>query len=516
MEQLRLGTVRGRWVLAATVLGSAMAQLDGTVVNVALPRIGNDLSVGLSSLQWVVTAYTLTLAAFLLLGGGLGDRYGRRKVFTIGVAWFALASVLCAAAPGAPLLIAARALQGVGAALLTPGSLAILQTSFASGDRGAVIGAWSGLTGAASAIGPFIGGWLLNISSWRWIFLINIPLAAGVLAISARHVPESRGPRTGGAGAVERTDWSGGIVAALALGALTYGLIEGPARHWTALPLVLLLLGLMLMAGFLLMESRKRHPMLPLGLFRSRQFCAANGVTFAMYGAMGAFLFLVPVQLQTVAGYSPLEAGVSLLPVTALMLLLSARSGALAARIGPRLQMSVGPILLGCGILLLIRVGTSANYLTTVFPAAVVVGLGLSTTVAPLTTAALSTVPGANAGIASAINNDVARTAGLLAVAILPGLAGITGDDYQVAASFNAGFQHAAYICAGLVLLAGVLAALTIRNTGGAAPAATTATQEQAAQPEQWNEPARPSCAALDGAPLSPVATAPRPESPAG
>jgi EmrB/QacA subfamily drug resistance transporter len=484
---LQLSSARGRWVLLATVLGSGMAQLDGTVVNVALPRIGKDLSVGLSSLQWVITSYTLTLAAFLLLGGGLGDRYGRRLVFTIGITWFAVASALCAAAPNAGLLIGARALQGVGGALLTPGSLAILQTSFHPDDRGRVIGAWSGLTGVASAIGPFVGGWLLNVSSWRWIFVLNLPLAVAVLAVCARHVPESRDPA-----AVGRPDWAGGIIAAASLAALTYGLIEGPAQHWRPAAVVALVAAVVLLAGFLRLESRRRHPMLPLALFRSRQFVAANAVTFAMYGALAAFLFLVPVQLQTVAGYTPLASGVSLLPLTALMLLLSARSGALAARIGPRLQMSVGPLLIAAGMLLLIRVGEHASYVADVLPAAFVVGLGLSTTVAPLTAAALSTVPPENAGIASGVNNDVARTAGLLAVAVLPALAGIHGEDYRNAHSFDHGFDRAAMICAGLVAVAGLLAALTIRNPD-------RITHLPPAVPP---EPARPSCTGTDGAPL--------------
>ena len=491
MGQLRLGTARGRWVLLATVLGSGMAQLDGTVVNVALPRIGSDLSVGLSSLQWVITSYTLTLAAFLLLGGGLGDRYGRRKIFMIGVTWFATASVLCAIAPNATFLILARALQGVGGALLTPGSLALLQSSFAPKDRGRVIGAWSGLTGAASAIGPFVGGWLLNVSSWRWIFVINIPLAAGVLLVSAKHVPESRDESATGT-----VDWTGGVLAAVALGALTYGLIEGPAKHWQPAAVVALVLAVVLLAAFLLFEARRPNPMLPLALFRSRQFVAANAVTFAMYAALSAFLFLVPVQLQTVAGYSPLASGISLLPVTVLMLLLSARSGALAARIGPRLQMMVGPLLLAVGMLLLTRVGSDGDYVTTVLPAAVMVGLGLATTVAPLTAAALATVPVQRAGIASGVNNDVARTAGLLAVAVLPALAGISGDDYRIAASFNHGFDRAAIICAGLAAAAGVLAALTIRNPPrGADPD----------HPDPPHDPPQPSCAALDSAPLAAV-----------
>jgi EmrB/QacA subfamily drug resistance transporter len=494
-EQLRLGTARGRWVLLATVLGSGMAQLDGTVVNVALPQIGTDLSVGLSSLQWVITSYTLTLAAFLLLGGGLGDRYGRRKIFTIGVAWFAIASVLCSIAPNATLLILARALQGVGGALLTPGSLALLQTSFAGKDRGRVIGAWSGLTGVASAIGPFVGGWLLNVSSWRWIFLINIPLAAGVLFVSAKHVPESRDETAEGS-----VDWAGGALAALALAALTYGLIEGPASHWKTGPTLSLVAAVFLLAAFLLLETRRKNPMLPLNLFRSRQFVAANAVTFAMYGALSAFLFLVPVQLQTVAGYSPLAAGTSLLPLTILMLLLSARSGALAARIGPRLQMSLGPLILAGGMLLLTRVGSDGDYVTTVLPAALVVGFGLAATVAPLTAAALSTVPVEHAGIASGVNNDVARTAGLLAVAVLPAVAGISGDDYRIAGAFNSGFDRAAVICAGIVAVAGVIAAFTIRN-----PSRSVDPEHPAVE----RPPTRPSCAALDSAPLAPSMNAP-------
>jgi EmrB/QacA subfamily drug resistance transporter len=491
VEPLRLKTARGRWVLLATVLGSGMAQLDGTVVNVALPRIGDELEVGLSSLQWVITAYTLTLAAFLLLGGGLGDRYGRRKIFMIGVIWFAVASIFCAVSPNAPTLIMARALQGVGGALLTPGSLAILQTSFADEDRGRVIGAWSGLTGVASAIGPFVGGWLLDVSSWRWIFVLNIPLAVGVLLVCVRHVPESRDESAQGS-----PDWAGGVLAAAALAALTYGLIEGPANGWPVTPIVVLVVAVGLLAGFLLLESRRAQPMLPLKLFRARQFDAANAVTFAMYAALSAFLFLVPVELQTVSGYSALQAGTSLLPVTILMLLLSARSGALAARIGPRLQMSVGPLVLAGGMLLLTRVGPDANYLTEVLPAVFVIGLGLSTTVAPLTAAALSTVPGEHAGIASAVNNDVARTGGLLAVAVLPALAGISGNDYRIASAFDSGFSRAAVICAGLAAAGGILAALTIRNT----PLGRGRTPDL---PGDAPVHVLPSCAGLDAAPLA-------------
>ena len=351
-----------------------------------------------------------------------------------------------------------------------------------------MIGAWSGLTGVASAIGPFLGGWLLNISSWRWIFVINIPLAVAVLLVSAKHVPESRDETATGS-----VDWAGGLLAAATLGALTYGLIEGPARHWQPAAVIALILAVLLFATFLTVEAKRRNPMLPLRLFRSGQFVAANAVTFAMYGALSAFLFLVPVQLQTVAGYSPLASGVALLPLTVLMLLLSARSGALAARIGPRLQMTVGPLLLAVGMLLLTRVGADGNYVTTVLPAAVVVGLGLATTVAPLTAAALATVPAENAGIASGVNNDVARTAGLLAVAILPALAGISGDDYRIPGAFNQGFDKAVVICAGLAAAAGLLAALTIRNP------------PRRPDPDHRQAAPQPSCAALDSAPLTPA-----------
>src|ERR1700758_4270077 len=337
---LRMSTAKGRWVVAATVLGSGMAALDATVVGIALPAIGRDFHAGIASLQWVVNAYTLTLAGLLLLGGTLGDSYGRRKVFVIGVVWFAAASLLCGLAPTAGVLIAARALQGVGGALLTPGSLAILQASFAEEDRSAAIGAWSGLGGVATAIGPFLGGWLISAVSWRLVFFINLPLAVFVVFIAARHVPETKAP-----GPVPKLDVRGAVTISGALAGITYGLIAASAYGWGSVPvLVPLGAGLVLLALFILIESRERAPMLPLGVFRSRQFTAANAVTFVVYGALGGLLFLVPVVLQVAHGYSPVEAGASLLPVTFIMLLLSSRSGALATRIGPRLQMTVGPL----------------------------------------------------------------------------------------------------------------------------------------------------------------------------
>lgn len=459
-DRLVYASARGRWVLAATVLGSAVASIDATVVGIALPAIGRDFHTGLETLQWVVTAYTLTLASLLLVGGALGDRYGRRRVFLIGVVWFALASALCGLATGPGVLIAARALQGVGAALLTPGSLAILEASFQGDDRGRAIGAWSGLSGVATAIGPFLGGWLVQAVSWRLIFYINLPLAALVVAVALARVPESRDREATG-----RIDVAGAVLITAGLVGLTFGLIEGPADGWAGPTVLAALIGaVLLLGGFVARERRAESPMLPLSLFRSLQFTAANVVTFVLYGALGGALFLLPIQLQQVSGYSALEAGVSLLPVTALMLTLSARSGALAARIGPRAQMSVGPVLVGAGLALLTRVGSAGDYLTEVLPAVLVFGLGLAVTVAPLTTTALTAAPSRHAGMASAVNNDVARAGGLIAVAVLPAAAGITGSAYLDPARFSAGFHTACLICAALCGLSGVLAAVAIRN----------------------------------------------------
>ncbi len=457
---LRLGNARGRWVIAATVLGSGMAALDATVVGIALPAIGRDFHAGVASLQWVIDAYTLTLAGLLLLGGTLGDSYGRRKVFAIGVVWFAVASLLCGVAPTAGVLIAARALQGVGGALLTPGSLAILQASFAADDRSAAIGAWSGLGGVATAIGPFLGGWLIGAVSWRLVFFINLPLAVLVLAISVRHVPETKSP-----GPVPRLDVKGAVCISGALAGITYGLIQASSSGWASAPvLVPLGVGAVLLGLFIGVEAREAQPMLPLGIFASRQFSAANAVTFVVYAALGGLLFLVPTVLQVVHGYSPIEAGTALLPVTFIMLALSARSGALAARIGPRLQMTVGPLVIAASLFLFTRIGGSGDYWTAVFPAVVVFGLGVAINVAPLTATALAAAPADHAGIASAVNNDVARAAGLIAVAVLPALAGITGDSYLHPAELAHGFKVAAMMAAVFCAAGGVLAFFTIRN----------------------------------------------------
>ena len=470
-EELRYDTGRGRWVIAATVLGSGMASLDGTVVGIALPSIGKQFHAGVSTLQWVVTGYTLTLAGLLLLGGALGDRLGRQRVFIVGTVWFALASLLCGLAPDAPLLIAARALQGIGAALLTPGSLAILQASFREGDRGKAIGAWSGLGGIATAIGPFLGGWLISAVSWRLIFFINLPVAALVVLVSVRHVPDSKDPTVSG-----RLDVSGATLVTAGLVSLVYGLIEGAELGWTSPAIVVtLVVGAGLLVAFWIAEGRMAHPMLPPDALASRQFAAANAVTFVVYGGLGGALFLLPVALQEVSGYSPMAAGAALLPVTALMLLLSARSGALAARIGPRLQMSVGPILVGAGLGLMVRVTASGGYLSEVLPAAVVLGFGLAVTVAPLTATVLAAAPEEHTGIASAINNDVARTASLIAVAVLPVAAGITGSAYLHPATLSHGFHVAALVAGAACVVGGLLAAVVIRNPAPAAgPEAAT------------------------------------------
>jgi len=446
-------------VLLATVLGSGIAFLDATVVNVALPTIGEDLHAGISGLQWVVNAYTLTLSGFLLLGGSLGDHYGRRRVFVIGVIWFAAASLLCGVAPSAEALVAARALQGIGGALLTPGSLAIIEASFRAEDRGPAIGAWSGLGGVTAAIGPFVGGWLVQAASWRWIFLINLPLAVLVVWVAQRHVPESRDPSVG-----RDLDYAGAALAAVGLAGVVYALTDGPGRWTSAVILLAGGVGVAALVAFVLWERRSRHPMLPLDIFASRQFTAANLVTFVVYGALGGALFLMPIQLQRVVGFSPLAAGVALIPITVVMLLLSARAGRLSARIGPRLPMTLGPLLVAAGFVLYTRVGPGSTYLADVLPGMLVFASGLTLTVAPLTATVLAAAPAEHAGMASAVNNTVARAAGLLAVAILPVAAGISGAGALDPDRFDDGFRTAVLIAAVLCAAGGLISWFTIRN----------------------------------------------------
>jgi EmrB/QacA subfamily drug resistance transporter len=461
---IRLAGTQGRWIIAATVLGSSMAFLDATVVNVALPTIGRSLHTSLAGLQWTVTAYTLTLAGLILLGGALGDRLGRRRVFVVGVAWFALASALCGLAPDIGVLIAARALQGIGGALLTPGSLAIIQASFVPDDRPRAIGAWSGLGGVAGAVGPFLGGWIIGSVGWRWIFLINLPLAAVVMAVTVRHVPETSDPTSHG-----RFDWTGALLAALSLAGITYALIEAPGGDLTRVWLTGIA-GVIAFAGFVLLERRRGHvdgrvpPMLPLDVFASRQFTAVNVVTFVIYGALSGTIFLLVLQLQVVSRYSPLASGVSLLPLTILMLLLSSRAGALAQRFGPRWLMAGGCLLCAAGLLLATRIGPNASYVADVLPTVALFGLGLSAVVAPLTATVLASADVRHAGTASGVNNAVARAAGLLAVAGLPLAVGLTGAAYRHAAAMNSSFHAAMVVCASLLAAAAVLSAVTIDN----------------------------------------------------
>ncbi|MFJ8073690.1 MFS transporter [Streptomyces sp. NPDC096176] len=449
--EIRLASATGRWVVLTTVLGSGMALLDSTVVNVALPRIGEDLDADLAVLQWTVNAYMLTLAALILLGGALGDRYGRRRIFVLGVVWFAIGSLLCGLAPNGGVLVAARALQGIGGALLTPGSLALIQASFHPDDRSRAVGLWSGLGGFGAAIGPFVGGWLVDGPGWRWVFLLNVPLALLCVPVAMRHVPESRDPKATG-----RFDMLGAFLGAAALGLVTYALIA--ATVWAGL------LGAAVGVAFVLVERRAPEPMLPLSIFASRQFTAVNVVTLCVYAAFGGFFFLVVLQLQVVAGYSALGAGTALLPTTLLMLLLSARSGELGERIGPRIPLTVGPLLCAAGMMMTLRVGEDASYLTDVLPALLVMGLGMVALVAPLTATVLASVETGRAGIASGINNAAARAAGLIAVAALPLLAGMGPEAYRSAAEFGGTFRRAIPMCAGVLVAGSLIAWLTVRR----------------------------------------------------
>lgn len=446
---MRLDTAGGRWLVAAMVLGTGMAFLDGSIVTLALPALDDDLDAGVAGLQWTVNAYTLALAALILVGGSLGDRYGRRRVFVVGVTWFALASVLCALAPTIGVLVAARGLQGVGGALLTPGSLAIISASIHPEDRGRAIGLWSGLAGVTTALGPFVGGMLVDAVGWRSVFWVNVPLAALVVGVTVRHVPESRG-------AQERLDVEGALLTVGTLALLTYGLVE---QTW--LPS---LGGVVLLVAFVVHQWRAPHALVPLSLFGDRVFTAANVCTFAIYAALSGTMFLLVLQLQYVAGYTPLEAGLATLPLTVLMLLLSSKAGELGQRIGPRVPMTVGPLVAAAGLLLYLRIDADASFWTDVLPGSVVMGLGITLLVAPLTTAVLAAAPDEQAGIASGINNAVSRTAGLLAVAAIPPLAGIAGQDFASPEVFGPGFRAGTLMCAGLLVVAAVCAAALVHG----------------------------------------------------
>ncbi len=454
MTAVRFGTAQGRWIVVATVLSSGIAFLDGTVVNVALPAIARDLDMDVAGLQWTLDAYLVTLTALLLLGGSLGDIFGRRKVLVGGLIGFAIASAACGLAPNAAALIAARGAQGVAAAFLVPGSLAIVSATFHRDDRARAIGAWSGLAGVTSAIGPFVGGWLIDAASWRWIFFINLPLVVIAVMIMVRHVPETKDDEA------RRPDWAGAAAVAIGLAAVTFGLIEGPARGGAA-PEIVALVGVVFLGAFVVIERSVAAPMLPFTVFRSSQFSGANLTTFVLYAALGGTFFLLVLQLQMSLGYSALEAGTALMPITILMLAFSARAGALAQRIGPRVPMTIGPIIAGAGLLLFTRIRPGAGFLGGVLPGVVVFGVGLTLTVAPLTAAVLAAVDEHHIGAGSGVNNAIARLGGLIAVAVLPALAGI---DSGTPSTVAAGFDMAMRICAAGCALGGVIALITVRE----------------------------------------------------
>jgi EmrB/QacA subfamily drug resistance transporter len=450
--------------LVATILGSGIALLDATVVNVALPAIEHDLGGGLAGQQWVVNAYLLTLGSLILIGGSLGDIYGERRIFAIGVGAFGVASLLCAVAPTIELLVAARALQGMTSALLTPASLAVIATTFTDAkERGAAIGTWTAWGGIATVIGPLAGGTLVDIASWRWIFAVNVPFVLVTLLL-IRVAVERDEPRPAGG---RRLDWVGAGLTALGLAAPVYALVEQPKRGWID-PVVLggLAAGAVLLTLFVLWERQTRDPMLPLGLFRRRNFAVANAETLLVYAGLSSLFFFLTIYLQQVVGWSALESGLAGVPVTVLMFVLSRRFGALSARLGPRLFMGCGPLIAAAGVLLLARVDEHVDYVADILPAMVLFGLGLAVTVAPLTATVMADAHRGDSGIASGVNNAVARVAGLLGIATVGvAVAGRSGAELDLA-----GFRIGMLVTAVLVAAGGLIGLLGIQNRSGARP----------------------------------------------
>jgi EmrB/QacA subfamily drug resistance transporter len=455
-RQLPLASAGARWLIAAAVLGSGVAMLDGTVVNVALPTIGRELGADMAGQQWVVDGYLLSLSALLLSGGAAGDRYGRRRVFVVGLTIFTLASLGCGLAPSIGWLIGARLVQGVGAAALVPGSLALIDAGITDDDRGRAVGIWAGMSGVTTALGPFVGGWLVDSASWRWVFFLNVPLAAAVAWIVARHVPESRSPSSSG-----RPDILGTAAVAVGLAGVSYALIEVGCHGWTFTTVFAAIIGTAALIAFPLIEQRVPSPCLPLVLFRSRQFTGANLTTLAVYTAVGGALFLLVLQLQQSLHYSALMGGLATLPMTVIMLIGSPWVGALAQRTGPRMPMTLGPLIAAVGVALMARIVPGTTYLGAVLPAVVVFGVGLAITVAPLTAAVLAAVPDSYAGTASGVNNAISRVAGLLAVAVLPVAAGIRSGPGQ---PLGPGFSLAMLITAAICVVGGIAAWVTIRT----------------------------------------------------
>jgi len=497
-----------RWVLAAAILGSSMAFIDSTVVNVALPAIQTSLHATAFDTQWVVESYALFLAALLLVGGSLGDHFGRRRIFALGVGLFAAASAACAMAGSVQLLIVARAVQGVGAAMLVPGSLALISAAYPANERGAAIGTWSGFSGITAAIGPVLGGFLVDRFSWTWAFLINLPMAAGVLWIVWRHVPESRG----GKDSAGPLDLPGAALATLGLGGIVYAFVEAPTRSWQA-PVVLaaLAIGVVASCAFVVVELKVRSPMLPLTLLRIGNFAGANLLTLLLYAALGGGLYFLPLNLIQVQGWSATAAGAALLPFIGIMFALSGWAGGLVDRFGPRLPLVIGPAIAAVGFGLFMRPGIGAGYWSGFFPAVTVLGFGMTVTIAPLTTTVMNSVGPERAGIASGVNNAVSRAASVLAIAVLgvimaqafdaglaeglrasgapaeavrflqgrrsqlggielpPGLdaSGAQALRQVVDAAFVSGFRRVMACCAGLALLSAVSAWLMIRPARG-------------------------------------------------
>ncbi len=467
---LKLHSAAGRWVVAGSVLGSGAVFLESSVVNVALPAIARDFHVGVIGLQWVINGYLLTLSALMLLGGALGDRFGRARVFAIGCVAFAIASAGCALAPGLIPLVALRVVQGAAGALLVPNSLAMLDMAFAGEERGAAIGQWAAWSAVSTAAGPFAGGWLVDALSWRWVFSAVILFALVASVIVTRHIAADRIPDSSKESPGARSiDYLGAALGTLSLAGIVGALMSGPAIGFTDWRVLAAGIGgVVFMGAFIAVERRAATPILPLSIFRSRQFSGVNATTFLVYAALSGLFFLLMPQLQENLKYSALRAGAALTPANVIMLVFSPIAGRASARVGPRVLMTVGALVAAVGMTLFARVQPGASYVTTILPAIVVFGIGLSILVAPLTLAVLSAVTDRDTGIASGINNAVARLAGLIATAALPLAAGIGGSAKIEGAAFAAGYARAMLISAGLCAAGAVVAFITVRSDGAA------------------------------------------------